>query len=78
MITFDPLQFVAVAFMACGLLAVTLEIALKDPRGLWDMIDDVRYFAERPKNAEPAADPKNAMPAGHPKNAKPQGPRLSA
>jgi hypothetical protein len=65
MITFDPLQFVVVAFVACGLLAVILEIALKDPRDLWDMIDDVRYFARRPKNAE------------HPKNPLPHDPRLS-
>lgn len=66
MITFDPLQFGAVAFVVCGLLAVILEIALKDPRGLWDMINDVRYFAEHPKHAE------------HPKSAKRYGPRLSA
>jgi len=50
MIMFDPLEFIAVAFVACGLLAVILEIALTDPRDLWDMIDDVRSFAERPKN----------------------------
>jgi hypothetical protein len=68
MITFDPLQLVAVAFVACGLLAVILEIALKDPRGLWDMIDDVRSFAERPYNTDPA---------GHPKIADPHDRRLS-
>jgi hypothetical protein len=69
MIPFDPLQFVAVAFVACGLLAVILEIACRDPRDLWDMIDDVRSFAERSENAE-AVD--------HPKNAEPHDPRLSA
>lgn len=68
MITFDPLHFVVVAFVACGLLAVILEIALKDPRDLWDMIDDVRSFAERPKNAAPAELP----------NGVPHDPRLSA
>lgn len=71
MITFDPLQFIAVAFVACGLLAVVLEIALKDPRGLWDMIDDVRHFAERRRNS--------AEPAGHAKSAQPYDPpRISA
>lgn len=69
MITFDPLQFAVVAFVACGLLAVILEIALKDPRDLWDMIDDVRYFAERPKKNPPAKLPKNPVP---------HDPRLSA
>ena len=69
MIMFDPLQFVAVAFVACGLLAVILEIALMDPRDLWNMIDDVRSFAERPKTAECAE---------RPKNAEPHDPRLSA
>jgi hypothetical protein len=69
MITFDPLQFIAVAFVACGLLAVILEIALKDPRGLWDMIDDVRRFAEHAKTAEPAK---------HLTRAEPRDPRLSA
>jgi hypothetical protein len=62
MITFDPLQFVVVAFVACGLLAVILEIALKDPRDLWDMIDDVRYFARHPKSAAPAEHPKSPVP----------------
>lgn len=60
MTAFDPLQFVAVAFVACGLLAIILELALKDPRGLWDVIDDVRSFAERRNNAELAAHPKIA------------------
>lgn len=69
MIMFDPLQFAAVAFVACGLLAVVLEIALMHPRDLWDMIDDVRSFAERPKNAGAVE---------HPKNAEPHDPRLSA
>ena len=69
MITFDPLQFVAVAFVACGLLAAILEIALMAPRDLWDMIDDVRSFAERPKNAEAVE---------RPKRAEPHEPRLSA
>jgi hypothetical protein len=69
MIMFDPLQFVAVAFAACGLLAVILEIALMDPRDLWDMIDDVRSFADGPKTAEAVE---------HPKNAEPHDPRLSA
>ena len=69
MIMFDPLQFVAVAFVACGLLAVILEIALMGPRDLWDMIDDVRSFAERPKTAEAIE---------HLKNAEPHDPRLSA
>ena len=66
MITFDPLQFIAVAFVACGLLAVILELALKDPRGLWDMLDDVRSFAEHAKDAESA------------RHAELHGPRLSA
>ncbi|HKP25584.1 MAG TPA: hypothetical protein VJV39_17080 [Dongiaceae bacterium] len=66
MITFDPLQFVAVAFVACGLLAVVLELALKDPRDLLDMIQDVRAFAERPKSA------------GRLKHVKPHEPRVSA
>ena len=69
MITFDPLQFIAVAFVACGLLAVILEIALVAPRDLWDMIDDVRSFAERPKTTAAAE---------HLKRAKPRDPRLSA
>ena len=69
MITFDPLQFIAVAFVACGLLAVILELAFKDPRGLWDMLDDTRSFAERAKDAEPA---------GRSKSAKLRDPRLSA
>ncbi len=71
MITFDPFQFIAVAFVACGLLAVVLEIALKDPRCLWDMLDDVRHFAERRRNsAEPAGNAKRPQPY-HP-------PRISA
>jgi hypothetical protein len=70
MITFDPLQFIAVAFVACGLLAVVLEIALKDPRGLWDMLDDVRRFAERCNSPEPTGQAKSAPPY-HP-------PRISA
>lgn len=70
MITFDPLQFIAVAFVACGLVAVVLEIALKDPRGLWDMLDDVRRFAERRNSPEPAGQAKSAEPY-HP-------PRISA
>jgi hypothetical protein len=69
MITLDALQFVVVALVAGGLLAVILEIALKDPRGLWDMVDDVRSFAERPKSAAPAE---------HPKRASYHEPRLSA
>jgi len=69
MITFEPLQFIAVAFVACGLLAVILEIALVAPRDLWDMIDDVRSFAERPKTTEAAE---------HLRRAKPRDPRLSA
>lgn len=69
MITFDPLQFIAVAFLACGLLAVILEIALNDPRDLWDMVQDVRAFAERPEST---------MTAGQPKSATPRDPRISA
>jgi hypothetical protein len=69
MITFDPLQFIAVAFVACGLLAVMLELAFKDPRGLWDMIDDVRSFAEHAKDVQPTE---------HSKSAKLHDPRLSA
>jgi hypothetical protein len=71
MITIDPLQFIIVAFMACGLLAIILEIALRDPRGLWDMIDDVRSFAERRWNS--------AEPVGHAESARPyHPPRISA
>jgi hypothetical protein len=69
MITFDLFQFAAVAFMACGLLAVVLEIVLKDAGGLLEMMDDVRHFAERRKDA---------TPAWHPKSAAPHQPRLSS
>jgi hypothetical protein len=69
MITIDPLQFIAVAFMACGLLAVILEIAIRNPRDLLDLVDDVRAFAERPKSAGTL---------GHLKGAKPRDPRVSA
>jgi hypothetical protein len=69
MITFDPFQFIAVAFVACGLLAIILELALKDPRGLWDMLDDVHSFAAHAKDADRV---------GHAKSTKLHDPRLSA
>ena len=69
MITIDPLQFIAVAFMICGLLAVILEIAIRNPSGLLDLVDDVRAFAERPKSAGTL---------GRQKGAKPRDPRVSA
>jgi hypothetical protein len=48
MVTFDLLQFIAAAFVVCGLAAVVLEIVLRDPRWLWEIVGDVRRFAERP------------------------------
>jgi hypothetical protein len=34
--------------MAYGLLAVLLEIVLRNPRWLWEIVTDVRRFAVRP------------------------------
>jgi hypothetical protein len=58
MVTFDLLQFIAAAVMACGLLAVVLEIVLRNPRWLWEIVTDVRRFAVRP--AEESAEPDEA------------------
>jgi hypothetical protein len=48
MITLDLFQFIALAFVTCGLAVLIWEIAVKDPGGIWEIMSDVRQFAERP------------------------------
>jgi hypothetical protein len=60
MVTFDLLQFIAVAFMACGLLAVVLEIAFRNPRWLWEIVSDVRKFAAQPVDERAERDDRSA------------------
>jgi hypothetical protein len=75
MITFDLLQFVAVAFVVCGLVAAVVEIAVKNPRSFWEMMSDVRDFAERPLRRSTERDSK-AAPSS--KSAGPDDPRMAA
>ena len=75
MVTFDLLQFIAAAVMACGLLAVLLEIAFRNPRWLWEIITDVRRFAVRP--AEESAE-RDEAPAPTAKSTKSRDPLISA
>jgi hypothetical protein len=44
----DILAFAAAAVAVCGLAAVVWEVAVKNPRGILEMLSDVRDFAERP------------------------------
>jgi hypothetical protein len=44
----DLLEFAAVAFVVCGLAFVVWEVVAKSPKGLIEMLTDVRGFAERP------------------------------
>jgi hypothetical protein len=46
--TIDLLEFAAVAFVVCGLAFVVWEVVAKSPKGLIEMLTDVRGFAERP------------------------------
>ena len=62
MITFDLIEFVAVAFVVCGLAVVIWEIAAKDPRSFGEMMTDVRGFAQRPL-PRPAEQPGPSAPA---------------
>lgn len=75
MITFDLFQFIAVAFVVCGLAAVVAEIAVKTPGSFWQMMTDVRRFAERalPRSAKHDSSP---APASRP--ARLDEPRISA
>jgi hypothetical protein len=75
MVTFDLLQFIAVAVMACGLLAILLEIVLRNPRWLWEIVTDVRRFAVGP--VEKLAE-RNEAPAPTAKSAKSRDPLISA
>ena len=75
MITLDLLQFAAVAFAVCGLVAIVMEILLTNPRWLWEMISDVRDFAGRPIRRPKERD---AKPARTAENAASRDPRTSA
>lgn len=77
MVTFSLLQFIAVAFLACGLLAVVLEIVLQNPSWLWEMVSDVRHFAECPVRRSAERD-RDAGSAPTSKSAKSNDPRISA
>ena len=74
MITFDLFQFIAVAFAVCGLAAVVVEIAVKNPHSFWEM-SDVRRFAER---ALPRSTKRGSRPASEAGRARSDEPRISA
>lgn len=65
MLTFDLLQFAAVAFAVYGLVAVIWEIATKSPRSFAEIARDTRAFATRPAPPAIARDeaPASAAPA---------------
>ncbi len=75
MITFDLLQFAAVAFAVCGLVVVVMEIVLTNPGWLWEMISDVRDFAGR---SLPRPKGRDAKSAPTPENTASRDPRTSA
>ena len=75
MVTSNLLQFIAVAFLTSGLLAVVLEIVLRNPSWLWEMVSDVRHFAERPVRRSAERDARSAPTS---KSAGSDEPRVSA
>jgi hypothetical protein len=75
MVTFDLFQFIAVAFVVCGLAAVVVEIAVKNPRSFWEMMNDVRRFAER---ATPRSTKRASKSAPASERARSDEPRISA
>jgi hypothetical protein len=75
MITFDLFQFIAVAFAVCGLAAILVEIAVKNPNSFWEMVSDVRRFAER---ALPRATTRDGGSAPASEGSRSDNPRISA
>lgn len=75
MITLDLFQFIAIAFVVCGLAAVVAEVAVKNPASFWEMMSDVRRFAER---ALPRSPKRDSTPASAPGRARFDEPRISA
>ncbi|HEY9548780.1 MAG TPA: hypothetical protein VIR45_04700 [Kiloniellaceae bacterium] len=63
MIAFDPFQFIAIAFVTCGLAAVVWEIAVKAPGAFREMMTDSRGFAERPVSGAPQPESSGAQPS---------------
>lgn len=73
MMSFALLGAAAIVLMVGGLAAVLAELLRKDPRGLIEMMDDSRRFAEAPLAAAPRD---TAAPAAAPAPA--ERPRLAA
>jgi len=46
MVAIDLLQFLALAFLVCGLAVVVWEIAVRDPSMFREIANDTRGFAE--------------------------------
>jgi hypothetical protein len=72
MITFDLFQFIAVAFAVCGLAAVLVEIAVKNPDSFVEMASDVRRFAERALPRATKHDGKSAAASERPASDEPR------
>lgn len=66
MITFDLFQFIAVALAVCGLAAVVVEIAVKNPHSFWEIVSDARRFAERALPRSTTRDDKPASASRRP------------
>ncbi|HSE74131.1 MAG TPA: hypothetical protein VLB05_06445 [Dongiaceae bacterium] len=64
---FDPVSFAVIAFAVSGLVAVLLEILVKDPRSLLEMTNDSRRFAEVPLRGDTS--PADTGPAVRPSTA---------
>jgi hypothetical protein len=58
----DLVEFVAVAFAVCGLVAIVWEIATSGPRDVIELVTDVRRFAEHPSPATFPADSEASAP----------------
>lgn len=71
---FTPLEIAAIVLVVGGLTALLLEIAIRSPRSLLDIIDDVQRFAE-PRPAETATSKAEDKPVAKPDS---DGPRMAA
>lgn len=64
---FDLVSFAVIAFAMGGLAAVLLEIVVKDPRSLLEMVNDSQRFAEVPLRGHTS--PVDTGPAARPSTA---------
>jgi hypothetical protein len=72
---FTPFEIAAIVFVVGGLTALLLEIAIRSPRSLLDIIDDLERFAAPADAAEAPQPHAEDKPAAKPDS---DDPRMAA